>query len=88
MTSALMTKATRLIATLFFILVFFEGVTLGHVGLGLINCAVFALLALIVIRNVPKRWGTNGVVYGMGGAFFVSLLTPFVLLFASGGNAP
>lgn len=74
-----MTGIVRLIALLFFVLAFFEGLTFGHVALGLINCAIFAALALAVVRFFPERWGNNGRVYGMSGAFFISLLTPFVL---------
>ncbi|MBH5321905.1 hypothetical protein [Aurantiacibacter sediminis] len=82
-----MTGIVRLIGIIFFILTFLEGATLGHAGLGLINCVVFSLLALAVLRFAPERWGHDGQVYGMAGAFFISLATPFVLYLFFGEQA-
>ena len=69
----------RLIAAMFFGLTFLEGLTLGHVGLGVINGLVFVILALLAVRFSRPQWGETGLVYSMSGAFFLSLLTPFVL---------
>lgn len=64
----------RLMGFLFLCLTFLAGVTIGTVAIALINVVVFLGLALLVVRFVEPRFGTNGLVFGMAGAFFASFM--------------
>ncbi len=70
----------RQVGCLFFVLTFLAGITVGTVEIALINVVVFLLLALVVARFVEPRFGAQGVVYGMAGAFFASVLWPYLLM--------
>ena len=67
---------------MFFALTFLAGITIGTLEIALINVVVFFLLALGVARFLGPRFGSQGVVYGMAGAFFASFLWPYVLILA------
>jgi len=69
-------EAMRLIGFLFLCLTFLAGITVGTVAIGLINIVVFLAVALLAARYLEPRYGTNGLVYGMAGAFFLSCLWP------------
>lgn len=73
----------RLMGLLFLGLTFLAGITVGTIEYALINIVVFLALALLVARFVEPRFGTNGLVYGMAGAFFASFLWPYLLIFGS-----
>jgi len=64
----------RLMGFLFLCLTFLAGVTIGTVEIALINVVVFLALALLVVRFIEPRFGTNGLVFGMAGAFFASFM--------------
>jgi hypothetical protein len=64
----------RLMGFLFLCLTFLAGVTIGTVAIALINVVVFLGLALLVVRFIEPRFGTNGLVFGMAGAFFLSFM--------------
>jgi hypothetical protein len=66
----------RLMGFLFLCLTFLAGVTVGTVAIALVNIVVFLGLALLAERFLMPRYGRNGLVYGMAGAFFVSCLWP------------
>jgi len=66
----------RLIGIMFVCLTLLAGVTVGTVEIALINAVVFFGFALPAARYLEPRFGKNGVVYGMAGAFFASLLWP------------
>ena len=74
----------RWIAGAFLGLTVLAGLTLGSPVLALVNAIVFAVLALAAIRFAGPRWGDNGRVWAMAGAFFLSLLLPFILLDSQG----
>lgn len=69
----------RLMGFLFLSLTFLAGVTVGTVAIALVNIVVFLSLALLAERFLMPRFGRNGLVYGMAGAFFVSCLWPAVI---------
>ncbi len=70
---------------LFFCLTFLAGITVGTIEYALINMVVFLALALAVTKFIEPRFGQNGLVYGMAGAFFASFLWPYGLIaFKSG----
>jgi hypothetical protein len=69
----------RLMGFLFLCLTFLAGVTVGTVAIALINVIVFVVLALVAERFLAPRYGKNGLVYGMAGAFFLSCLWPAVI---------
>lgn len=64
----------RLMGFLFLCLTFLAGVTIGTVAVALVNVVVFLGLSLLVARFVEPRFGTNGLVFGMAGAFFLSFM--------------
>jgi len=66
----------RLMGFLFLCLTFPAGITVGTATIALINIVVFLGLALLADRYLAPRFGKNGLVYGMAGAFFVSCLWP------------
>lgn len=68
----------RFMGFLFLCLTFLAGVTVGTVKIALINVVVFLGLALLAVRLLEPRYGKNGLVFGMAGAFFVSFLWPVV----------
>nr|WP_298930434.1 hypothetical protein [uncultured Erythrobacter sp.] len=72
----------RLIGSLFLILTFLAGITVATLEIALINVVVFLVLALGVAKFLEPRFGQEGLVYGMAGAFFVSFLWPFLLVFS------
>ena len=69
----------RLMGFLFLCLTFLAGVTVGTIEIALINIVVFLGLALAAERFLAPRYGKNGLVYGMAGAFFLSCLWPAVI---------
>jgi hypothetical protein len=69
----------RLMGFLFLSLTFLAGVTVGTVQIGLINIVVFLGLALLADYFLAPRYGKNGLVFGMAGAFFLSFLWPVVV---------
>ena len=69
----------RLMGFLFLSLTFLAGVTVGTVAIALINVVVFLGLALAAERFLAPRYGKNGLVYGMAGAFFLSCMWPAVI---------
>jgi hypothetical protein len=69
----------RLMGFLFLCLTFLAGVTVGTVAIALINVIIFVVLALAAERFLAPRYGKNGLVYGMAGAFFLSCLWPAVI---------
>lgn len=73
----------RLMGFLFLGLTFLAGITVGTIEYAMINVVVFLLLALLVAKFVAPRFGNNGLVYGMAGAFFASFLWPYLLIFGS-----
>lgn len=76
----------RQVGCLFFALTFLAGITIGTVETALINVVVFLVLALGVARFLRPRFGSQGVVYGMAGAFFASFLWPVLLIVGSDGT--
>lgn len=70
----------RLMGFLFLCLTFLAGITVGTVEIALINVVVFLGLALLAIRFIAPRFGNNGVVFAMAGAFFVSFMWPAVVM--------
>ncbi len=68
----------RLMGFLFLCLTFLAGVTIGTVVVALINVVLFLAFALLVVRFIEPRFGTNGLVFGMAGAFFLSFMWPVV----------
>ena len=66
----------RVMGFLFLCLTFLAGVTVGTVEIALINIIVFLALALAAEHFLSPRYGKNGLVYGMAGAFFLSCLWP------------
>ncbi len=66
----------RLMGFLFLCLTFLAGVTVGTVEIALINIIVFMGLALAAEHVLAPRYGKNGLVFGMAGAFFLSCLWP------------
>ncbi len=66
----------RLMGFLFLCLTFLAGVTVGTVEIALVNIIVFMGLALAAERFLMPRYGKNGLVYGMAGAFFLSCMWP------------
>lgn len=66
----------RLMGFLFLCLTFLAGVTVGTAKIALINIVVFMVLALAAEHFLAPRYGRNGLVYGLAGAFFVSCLWP------------
>lgn len=66
----------RLIGFMFLCLTFLAGVTVGTIEIGLINVVVFLGFALLAARYLAPQFGSNGLVYGMAGAFFASFLWP------------
>lgn len=69
----------RRMGFLFLILTFLAGVTIGTVEVALINVVVFLGLALLAVRLLEPRFGSNGLAFGMAGAFFLSFLWPVVV---------
>lgn len=69
----------RLMGFLFLCLTFLAGVTVGTVTIALINIIIFMALALAAAHFLSPRYGKNGLVYGMAGAFFLSCLWPAVI---------
>ena len=69
----------RLMGFLFLCLTFLAGITVGTVEIALINIVVFLGLALAAEHFLAPRFGKNGLVYGMAGAFFLSCLWPAVI---------
>jgi hypothetical protein len=69
----------RLMGFLFLCLTFLAGVTVGTVEIALVNIIVFMGLALGAEHFLTPRYGKNGLVYGMAGAFFLSCLWPAVI---------
>lgn len=80
-----MTVSIRLIGFLFLGLAFLAGITLGSLEIALVNVVVFLLLALLIVKVLEPRSGNTGLVYGMAGAFFVSVSWPTVLLVLHSG---
>lgn len=68
----------RRMGFLFLCLTFLAGVTIGTVLIALINVVLFLGLALLAARFLAPRYGSNGMVFGMAGAFFVSFMWPVV----------
>ena len=71
---------------LFLCLTFLAGVTVGTAEIALINIVIFLGLALLAEHFLAPRFGKNGLVFGMAGAFFVSFLWP-VVAYAIRGEA-
>lgn len=69
----------RLMGFLFLCLTFLAGVTVGTVEIALVNIIVFMALALAAEHFLAPRFGKNGLVYGMAGAFFLSCMWPAVI---------
>ena len=76
----------KFIAAMFLGLTFLAGVTIGTVEIALLNCVVFLVLALLAVRFLTRRFGVQGIVFGMGGAFFASLLWPYLVIFGLSGD--
>lgn len=68
----------RRMGFLFLCLTFLAGVTIGTVVIALINVVLFLALALLVARFIAPRYGSNGLAFGMAGAFFISFMWPVV----------
>lgn len=64
----------RLMGFVFLCLTFLAGITIGTVVVALINVVLFLAFTLLVARFIEPRFGTNGLVFGMAGAFFASFL--------------
>ncbi|MGY6551393.1 MAG: hypothetical protein ACXIT4_05790 [Erythrobacter sp.] len=64
---------------MFLCLTFLAGITVGTVEIALVNVVVFLGLALIAVRLLGPRFGSNGLAFGMAGAFFASFLWPVVI---------
>ncbi|MEM8726011.1 MAG: hypothetical protein AAGE86_10870, partial [Pseudomonadota bacterium] len=73
-------RPVRLMGFLFLGLTFLAGITVGTIEYAMINVVVFLALALLVVKFVEPRFGTNGLVYGMAGAFFASFLWPYAVI--------
>ena len=78
----------RQVGCLFLGLAFLAGLTVtgGSYVIGLLNVVVFLVLALAVDRFIVPRFGRQGMVYGMAGAFFISILWPYALIAARSGD--
>lgn len=72
----------RLMGFLFLCLTFLAGVIVGTVEIALINIVVFLGLALLAERFLMPRFGKNGLVYGMAGAFILSCMWPAAIMLA------
>ncbi len=72
----------RLMGFLFLCLTFLAGVTVGTVEIALINVVLFLGFALLAVRYLEPRFGRNGLVYGMAGAFFASFMWPAGIMLA------
>jgi predicted membrane protein len=72
----------RLMGFLFVCLTFLAGVTVGTVEIALINIVLFLGMALLAARYLEPRFGRSGVVYGMAGAFFASVMWPAAIMLA------
>ncbi|MBD2840927.1 hypothetical protein [Erythrobacter rubeus] len=70
----------RQMGCMFLGLTFLAGITVGTIEYAMINVVVFLLLALAVAKFLEPRFGTNGMVYGMAGAFFASFLWPYLII--------
>ena len=72
----------RLICVLFLVLTVLGGFTVsgGSLEVSLINAVIFLALALGVTRFLEPRFGHQGLVFGMGGAFLLSLIWPFAVM--------
>ncbi len=77
----------RLMSFMFLCLTFLAGVTIGTVAIALINVVVFLGLALLAVRLLEPRFGSNGLAFGMAGAFFLSFMWPVVIYAMRGGEA-
>lgn len=66
----------RLMGLLFACLTFLAGITVGTAEIALINIIAFLGIALVAEHFLAPRFGRNGLVYGMAGAFFLSVLWP------------
>lgn len=75
----------RLMGFLFLSMTFLAGITVGTLEYAMINVVVFLVLALLVAKFLRPRYGDNGLVYGMAGAFFVSFLWPYAMIGFSDG---
>ncbi len=64
----------RLMGFLFLCLTFLAGITIGTVETALINVVIFLALALLVVQFLAPRLGSNGLAFGMAGAFFASFM--------------
>ena len=65
-----------MIGLIFACLAFLAGVTVGTPEIALLNIIAFLALALLAEHFLSPRFGRNGLVYGMAGAFFLSVLWP------------
>ena len=73
----------RLMGFLFLCLTFLAGITIGTVETALINVVIFLALALLVAQFLAPRFGSNGLAFGMAGAFFASFMWAIpVVMFA------
>ena len=72
----------RLIGFMFLILSALGGYTVsgGYLQIALINAVIFLALALLAATWVAPRYGPQSLVYGMGGAFLLSLIWPMAVL--------
>ncbi|WP_416832602.1 MAG: hypothetical protein ACMUJI_06525 [Erythrobacter sp.] len=72
----------RLIAALFLCVTLLGGFTVsgGYIEIAIINAVVFLGLALLATTFAKRRWGKSGLVYGMVGAFMLSLLWPLAII--------
>ncbi len=75
----------RLMGFLFLGLTFLAGITVGTIEYAMINVVIFLALALLVVKFIEPRFGQNGLVYGMAGAFFASFLWPYAVIGFSDG---
>ncbi|KWV91980.1 hypothetical protein [Erythrobacter sp. YT30] len=64
----------RLMGFLFLCLTFLAGITIGTIQTALINVVIFLGLALLVAQFLGPRFGSNGLAFGMAGAFFASFM--------------
>lgn len=78
----------RLMGFAFFCLTFLAGVTVGMVEIALINVIVFMALALAAEHFLQPRYGRNGVVYAMVGAFLLSCIWPAAIHAGRDAAAP
>ena len=77
----------RFVGLFLLAMTFLAGLTVANITFAMINSVVFLALALLVVGFLARRYGQQGTMYGLVGAFIVSLMWPYALIaFLSGDD--